>query len=76
MADNTLFINIAVILWATKLECKKDATGHFVPLNLDGWVNVGLVALVGFIKYSYIKTNVGISADVRSIRIRDYSALP
>ncbi|KAH9987345.1 cytochrome P450 [Russula vinacea] len=44
MADNALFINIAVILWATKLERKKDATGDFLPLNLDGWVNVGLVA--------------------------------
>jgi cytochrome P450 len=66
MADNALFINIAVILWATKLERKKDATGDFLPLNLDGWVNVGLVALVGFITYSYGETNVGISADVRS----------
>ena len=94
MADIALFINIAVILWATKFERKKDTTGHFLPLNLDsyvlgvpfqneilvescfrhhascstplGWVNVRLVALVGFITYSYVKTNVGISADVRS----------
>jgi cytochrome P450 len=66
MADNALFINIAVILWATKFERKKDATGHYLPLNLDGWVDVGLVALVGFITYSYMEANVGISADVQS----------
>ena len=43
MADNSLFINIAVLLWATKIERKKDASGCLVPLNLEGWVDVGLV---------------------------------
>jgi len=43
MADNSLFINIAVLLWATKIEPKKDASGCIIPLNLDGWVDVGLV---------------------------------
>ena len=49
MADNSLFIDIAVMLWAIKFERKKDATGRLVPLNLDDWVNVGLIALVGLI---------------------------
>jgi hypothetical protein len=49
MGDNAIFINIAVILWAIKFERKKDATGRLVPLNLDGCVNVGMIALVGFI---------------------------
>ena len=31
MADNSLFINIAVTLWATKMERKKDASGSFLP---------------------------------------------
>ena len=31
MANNSLFINIAVILWATKIERKKDASGRFLP---------------------------------------------
>jgi cytochrome P450 len=66
MADNSLFIDIAVMLWAIKFERKKDATGRLVPLNLDGCVNVGLVALVGFITYSYVEANVSISVDVRS----------
>jgi cytochrome P450 len=43
MADNSLFIDMAVMLWATKFERKKDASGRFLPLNLEGWVDVGLV---------------------------------
>ncbi|KAH9987349.1 cytochrome P450 [Russula vinacea] len=31
MADNALFINIAVTLWATKIERKKDASGRLLP---------------------------------------------
>ncbi|KAF8487321.1 cytochrome P450 [Russula ochroleuca] len=42
MANNSLFINIAVLLWAAKFERKKDATGCLLPLDLDGWVDVGL----------------------------------
>ncbi|KAH9983998.1 cytochrome P450 [Russula vinacea] len=43
MADDSLFINIAVMLWATKIERKKDGSGRFLPLDLDGWVDVGVV---------------------------------
>jgi len=46
MADNALFINIAVLLWATEIGRKKDASGNFVPLDLDGWVDVGPTVLV------------------------------
>jgi hypothetical protein len=60
MADNSLFIDMAVMLWATKFERKKDASGRFLPLNLEGWVDVGLVVLVDFITYSYVDANVGI----------------
>jgi cytochrome P450 len=49
MADNSLFINIAILLWAMKIERKKDASGRFEPLDLDGWVDVGLVVLAVFI---------------------------
>jgi hypothetical protein len=48
MADNSLFINIAILLWAMKIERKKDASGQLLPLNVDGWVDVGLVVLAGF----------------------------
>ncbi len=53
MADNSLFINIAVLLWAMKIERKKDASGRFVPLDVDGWVDVGLIVLADFITSSY-----------------------
>ena len=52
MADNSLFINIAVMLWATKLDRKKDASGRLLPLDLDGWVDGGLVVSVDFIYIS------------------------
>ena len=67
MADNSLFINIAVTLWATKLQRKKDEFGRFLPLDLDGWVEVGLAVLVNFItRYPFMDANVDVSADVRS----------
>ncbi|KAN0124436.1 cytochrome P450 monooxygenase [Russula decolorans] len=43
MADNSLFINIAILLWAMNFERKKDASGHLAPLDVNGWVDVGLV---------------------------------
>ena len=45
MANN---INIVVALWAIKIERKKDASGQFLPLDLDGWIDVGVVVLVDF----------------------------
>ena len=44
VADNSLFINIAVILWATNIEGKKDASGQFLPLDKEGWIDIGLAA--------------------------------
>jgi cytochrome P450 len=66
MADNSLFINIAVLLWASKFERKKDASGRFLPLDMDGWVDVGLVVLADFITCCYVDANLDVSADVRS----------
>jgi hypothetical protein len=54
MGDNALFINISVLLWAAKIgrkKLKKDASGSFVPLDLDRWVDGGLVVLVVFITH-------------------------
>ena len=45
------FINIAVLLWVAKIGRKKDTSGSFVHLDLDGWVDGGLVVLVVFISY-------------------------
>ena len=46
IANDSLFINIAVLLWATKIERKKDVLGQFLPLDLDGCEVHGLVVLV------------------------------
>jgi hypothetical protein len=54
MADNIVFINIAILLWAMKIEHKKDAAGRLFPLDVDGWVDVGLVVLAGSITYCYV----------------------
>ena len=32
-----------------KFERKKDASDRFLPLDVDGWVNVGRTVLAGFI---------------------------
>ena len=66
MADNSLFINIAVLLWAMKIERKKDALGRFLPLDVDGWVDIGVVALVYFITNCYLDANMGVLPDVLS----------
>jgi cytochrome P450 len=47
MADNSLFINIAVLLWAVKIERRVDASGQLLPLDLDGFVDHGVVVSVG-----------------------------
>jgi hypothetical protein len=72
MADNSLFINIAILLWAMKFERKKDASGRFLPLDVNGWVDVGLVVLAGFITYHHVGADASVSADVQS-RLRSRS---
>ena len=66
MADNTLFINIAILLWAMNFERKKDASGRLAPLDVNGWVDVGLVMLAGFITYFYVDANINVSVDDQS----------
>jgi cytochrome P450 len=75
MVNNSLFINFAVMLWANKLERKKDASGRFLPLDLDGWVDVGLVVSADFITYCHVDANVCVSQTSYPLRIREYSAL-
>ena len=70
MANNTLFINIAVLLWAAEIGRKKGASGSFVPLDLDGWVDVGLAVLVVFfITYRYVDANRGILQTPSPVRV-------
>jgi cytochrome P450 len=72
MADNSLFINIAILLWAMNFERKKDASGHLAPLDVNGWVDVGLVMLAGLITYFYVDANMSVSVDDQS-RLRPRS---
>ena len=46
MANNSLFIDIAIMLWATDIERKRDASGEALPINVDGFVDHGVVVSV------------------------------
>ncbi len=46
VANDSLFINMAVLLWATKIERKRDASGQLIPLDVDGFVDHGLIVSV------------------------------
>jgi hypothetical protein len=72
---SALFINIAVLLWAAKFERKRDASGRLLPLDLDGWVDVGLSMLAEFIACHYVDANVRNSTDVQSpLKLRSLRA--
>jgi len=43
MANNSLFIEIAMMLWATNIERKTDVSGRRLPLDVDGFVDHGIV---------------------------------
>ncbi|KAI0284840.1 cytochrome P450 [Russula brevipes] len=43
VANNSLFIDIAIVLWAMKIERKKDRSGQLIPLDVDGFVDQGIV---------------------------------
>jgi hypothetical protein len=43
MANNSLFIEIAMMLWATNIERKTDGSGRPLPLDVDGFVDHGIV---------------------------------
>ncbi len=66
LAENSLFIDIVILLWAMKMERKKDASGRFIPLDVESWVDVGLVVLVGFVTYRVDADTSIFSADARS----------
>jgi cytochrome P450 len=67
LADNALFINIATLLWGMNFKRKKDASGNLIPLDLEGWVDGGLVMLVDFCPRSAMwMLTVSVSADIRS----------
>ncbi|KAA1476609.1 cytochrome P450 [Dentipellis sp. KUC8613] len=44
VANNMLFINFAIMLWALKIERYRDADGELVPLDADAYVEEGIAA--------------------------------
>jgi cytochrome P450 len=46
LADGSLFINTARLLWAAKLERARDEKGREMPLDTDTLVDIGLVTCV------------------------------
>ena len=45
-ANDTLFISMATVLWAMRLECPRDESGKAVPLDIDTTVDTGMVSYV------------------------------
>lgn len=43
VADDIMFIFIAVLLWALNIERKRNADGTVTPLDADGSVDDGVV---------------------------------
>lgn len=43
VANNSLFIDIAMTLWACNIEPGKDEHGNVILIDVDGWVEDGLV---------------------------------
>ncbi|KAI0064320.1 cytochrome P450 [Artomyces pyxidatus] len=41
VANDSLFIDMAVMLWACTFEPAKDERGDTIPINVDGWVDQG-----------------------------------
>ena len=74
-ADNSLFINIAVLLWAMKIERKKDASGRLLPLDVKGLVGGGLIVLVTVIPSAMCVLTVSFLQASGPVRVRDRSAL-
>jgi cytochrome P450 len=75
LADNSFFINIAVLLWAIKIERKVDASGQLLPLDVDGFLDHGLVVSVDS---SHIFKRILTWAVLQTtgpLRMRDRSAL-
>lgn len=43
VANNSLFIDFAMVLWACTIEPGKDDNGKVIPIDVDGCIEDGLV---------------------------------
>jgi len=79
LANNTLFINIAIVLWAAKIERKKDESGEFLPLDVDGCVDHGIavLAVLSYDLHSKSMLTLRVLPQTSSsLRMRNHPALP
>ena len=65
LANNLLFIEMATVLWATRVQRKKDPSGQLLPLDVDGFVDQGVSMLVDLSQTPKFDANSGASADVQ-----------
>jgi cytochrome P450 len=75
VANNSLFINMAIILWAMKIERKKDASGRSLPLDVDSFVDQGIVVSVDSSHALNVDADLGFSQTSSPLRMRALSAL-
>jgi hypothetical protein len=76
VSDNSIFINIALMLWASKIERKKDASGQLIPVDVDGFVDQGLVVLVGLSHTLKRMLTCAVLQTSGPVRVRDHSTYP
>jgi hypothetical protein len=55
VANNSLFIDFAMMLWACKIEPGKDERGNVIPIDVDGCIEDGLVVWVLFLHSSIVE---------------------
>src|SRR6267154_207906 len=48
VANNSLFFDFAMMLWACRIEPGKDERGNVIPIDVDGCIEDGLVVWVFF----------------------------
>ncbi|KAI0066939.1 hypothetical protein BV25DRAFT_1912281 [Artomyces pyxidatus] len=41
VANDSLFIDVAITLWACEFEPAKDELGDPIPIDVDGWLDQG-----------------------------------
>jgi cytochrome P450 len=69
VANNSLFINMAIILWAMKIERKKDASGQSLPLDVDSFVDQGIVVSVDSSHALNVDADLGTSQTSSPLRM-------
>ena len=57
MANNSVFINIATVLWAVNVAALKDEAGKPIVPDTLGTINTGLVVLV-FLYYLVLRRSM------------------